>query len=114
MFKARSDASYTWRGILENVKLPRPGSKVEVGNGRQTLFWHDNWLGKGPFCNIVTEPVPPTIAECKVADMRGENRGWKWEAFADRIPPDFRKLIASQSLRCGDEYEYQIIWNDSS
>ncbi|KAJ8450542.1 LOW QUALITY PROTEIN: hypothetical protein Cgig2_020179 [Carnegiea gigantea] len=73
-----------------------------------------NWLGKGPLCNAITELIPPTLAECKVADMWDENRGWKWEKFADRIPPEYRKIIASQSIRGGDEYEDQIVWNDSS
>ncbi|KAJ8448976.1 hypothetical protein Cgig2_004031 [Carnegiea gigantea] len=69
--------------ILGNIKFLRRGSKIEVGNGKQTLSWYDNWLGKEPLYNVATDPVPRTVAECKVADMWDDNRGWKWEVFVD-------------------------------
>jgi len=103
MFQPRSDASNTWRGILDNIKLLRQGSKMEVGNGKHTLFWQDNGLGTGPLCNIITEPIPPTLADWKVVDMWDGNRGWKWERLSNRIPQDIRTLIASESLRCKEE-----------
>lgn len=61
-----------------------------------------------------TDPVPPTVAECKVADLWDDNNGWKWEIFADRIPQTYRKIIASHNLRGGREFEDQLVWNDSS
>lgn len=48
-----------------------------------------------------TDPVPPTMAERKVADLWDDNKGWKWEIFADRIPQTYRKIIASHNLRGG-------------
>ncbi|KAJ8448982.1 hypothetical protein Cgig2_004037 [Carnegiea gigantea] len=83
MFKPRSDVSNSWRDILGNIKFLGRRSKIELGNGKQTLFWYDNWLGKEPLYNVATDPVPQTVAECKVADMWDDNRGWKWEVFVD-------------------------------
>ncbi|KAJ8448965.1 hypothetical protein Cgig2_004020 [Carnegiea gigantea] len=75
MFKPRSDVSNSWRDILGNIKFLGRRSKIELGNGKQTLFWYDNWLGKEPLYNVATDPVPRTVAECKVADMWDDNRG---------------------------------------
>jgi len=55
-----------------------------VGDGRNTLFWHDNWVGEIPlrfkFSRLFDLAVKK---ECSVEEMRTSGwtvggRGWEW------------------------------------
>ena len=43
MFEERRDASNAWRGILDNKKLIMKGSRMIIGNEKNTLFWYHRW-----------------------------------------------------------------------
>ena len=43
MFTLRQDAFNAWKGIIANNKYVQQGSRLEVGNGLKTLFWHHKW-----------------------------------------------------------------------
>ncbi|KAJ8426807.1 hypothetical protein Cgig2_000952 [Carnegiea gigantea] len=112
MFQPTNDASNTWKGILENVKTLQQGTKIEVRNGRQTYFWSQNWLGKGPLCNMVNQALKTTNGEdCKDqvvwADSSSDGclitsklaiRCLDTEAVIDPLWPKILKVAAPQQI----------------
>jgi hypothetical protein len=44
---ATSSGGY-WAALRKLVPLYRCLTRVEVGDGRRTSFWHDDWLPDGP------------------------------------------------------------------
>ncbi|KAL2941999.1 hypothetical protein RDABS01_030349 [Bienertia sinuspersici] len=48
MFKASSNCSNLWKGIVANAPFVMQGSQVAVGNGQTTLFWNHKWATNHP------------------------------------------------------------------
>lgn len=42
-----SQGSWIWKKLLKYREVAKTLSKVEVGNGKQTSFWYDNWSDLG-------------------------------------------------------------------
>lgn len=58
-----------WNSLVVNTS-------IKVGNGRNTLFWSDNWLGHDPLKEMFSEFYGiATIPEIKVEEARGQH-GW--------------------------------------
>lgn len=47
-----SKGSWIWRKLLKLRDLAYQFIRVEVGNGSQAFFWHDDWLGIGKLIDI--------------------------------------------------------------
>lgn len=67
-----STCSSAWRYLMSLIHLYRSLTVVEVGNGRNTCFWLDSWLGNKPFSiqypalfSHVSNPNI-TVADCYV------------------------------------------------
>jgi len=114
MFRQRTNVSNAWRGILNYVKFIRQGIRLEVGNGKQTLFWHHNWVLNKPLSQLATYTIPPSIRDFTVIDCWDVNNGWKWELFSDFLPEEALKSIAACEVTIGDECQYELIWDGSS
>jgi len=61
--------------ILGSAKLLRHGIRVEVGNGKQTSFWHHNWILNKPLSQMTTSPIPSSLENLTVNDCWDENNG---------------------------------------
>jgi hypothetical protein len=55
--------SPVWTDLLKVKSLYLKGRKVEIKNGKNTLFWKDPWLGDKPICTIT--PVVFDLCEDK-------------------------------------------------
>lgn len=47
--------SHFWQGIMEITELFYSYCTKKVGDGRDTLFWEDSWLGGRPLCDQFPE-----------------------------------------------------------
>ena len=87
---------------------------MEVGNRKQTLFWHHNWVLNKPLSQLATYTIPPSIRDFTVIDCWDVNNGWKWELFSDFLPEEALKSIAACEVTIGDEYQDELIWDGLS
>ena len=44
-FSKRKDVSNAWRGVTVATHLLKAGLTTRIFNGKDTLFWHEKWLG---------------------------------------------------------------------
>jgi len=114
MFQERTNVSNAWRGILDGVDLIRQGARMEIGDGKQTLFWHHNWALNKPLSHLATSTIPPSIIDYTVSDCWEENNGWKWELFSELLPEEALKSIAACEVTSSDEWKDKLIWDDST
>jgi len=77
MFVPKKDASNGWRGITESSTYIKQGIRVEVGNGRNTLFWHHNWVIDKPLIQMASGPIPTALENQPVEYFWDENQGWR-------------------------------------
>ncbi|KAL0805465.1 hypothetical protein Bca101_097956 [Brassica carinata] len=47
--------SWMWKKMLKMREVARSFHKKDLGNGRQTSFWFDNWLDRGVLVNVLGE-----------------------------------------------------------
>ncbi|KAL2935019.1 hypothetical protein RDABS01_018138 [Bienertia sinuspersici] len=85
MFRATSNCSNLWKGIVENAKFIRKGAQTAIGNG--------NWATNQPLSNQCIKEVPEEILGATVEEMWDPNSGWKWEVFAEYLPLSILKQI---------------------
>lgn len=93
MFTPGSNASSLWKGVNENRKFIREGARVDVGNGKRTLFWDHRWALDCPLSTKVMHALPQQLDDMTVEEAWDPNTGWKWELFADLLPSDVLKQI---------------------
>jgi hypothetical protein len=39
----------------KDMALFRASTRISLGDGRKSLFWRDNWSGKGRFCDMASD-----------------------------------------------------------
>ncbi|GJX01698.1 RNA-directed DNA polymerase, eukaryota, reverse transcriptase zinc-binding domain protein [Tanacetum coccineum] len=75
-----SSDSWGWKNLLDVRDIVVPHVNYEIGDGKKTYMWFDNWSGLGPLINYVSnrslydERIERT---CHVADLVGCN-SWNW------------------------------------
>ncbi|GKB69878.1 hypothetical protein Tco_0931290 [Tanacetum coccineum] len=81
--------SWGWRKLLQIREIMRPYVWVQLGNGRNTSFWFDNWCLMSPLKRFLT--VWEITQEgfsiyTSVADMES-NGAWMWpNAWLQKAP----------------------------
>ena len=111
MFKEKANASNAWRGIIQNVDIVRKGVNMAVGNGAKTFFWHHRWATDKPLIELTTVDPPLMLQDVTVGEMWDVNTGWKYDDFANFLPPATLKQIAAHSLLEDEDAVDEIYWN---
>jgi len=114
MFQEKSNVSNAWRGILDGVPLLRQGTRVELGNGKHTSFWHHNWALNKPLSLLATSSIPSSIIDFTVSDCWDVSHGWKWELFSELLPEEALKAIAACEVTSRDDWNDELIWDGST
>ncbi|XP_028117723.1 uncharacterized protein LOC114315305 [Camellia sinensis] len=78
--KVPSDPSWVWRKLLDLRSIIAPLIKYNVGNGKATFLWFDNWLPLGPLFNRFGDRVISNSGIQKFAKVEAVIYGsrWKW------------------------------------
>ena len=111
MFKNKANASNAWRGIIQNVDVVRKGINMAVGNGAKTFFWHHRWATDKPLIELTIVEPPILVQDVRVGEMWDANIGWKFDDFANFLPPEALKKIAAHVLVEDKEAVDEIYWN---
>ena len=72
--------SWGWKNLLDIRDLIIGHIRYDIGNGRDTFMWFDNWSGLGPLINNITFRDLYNARlnkDSSVADMVQEGE-WKW------------------------------------
>ncbi|KAL2927300.1 hypothetical protein RDABS01_001729 [Bienertia sinuspersici] len=98
MFKPTSNMSNVSKGITENVQWVKKGSGIAVGNGKSTLFWDHPWVTNKSLRCWAQSPIPVNIEAATVEDVWSLEGDWRWDSFANILPNEFLKQIASHRV----------------
>ena len=79
--------------------LLKSGSRIEVQNGRNTLFWRDWWIGDFPLLDVATHKVSASDSFKLVKDYLKCNEGWMWEELHNVLPQQTLRKITPILLR---------------
>ncbi|XP_061366310.1 uncharacterized protein LOC133309544 [Gastrolobium bilobum] len=97
------NASNLWRGISSSWNHILAGTRIMLGNGKQTRFWLDWWV-----------PEVGKLEGWKVACCVNQDGEWDWGKFNIFLPKEVCEAIAKmESPKEGDE-EDKIFWKPSS
>jgi hypothetical protein len=66
------------------MALFRASTKITLGNGEKTSFWHDNWCAHGPLQQWTPEHY--RIATRKKRSVAKETIGNNWILFVTSMP----------------------------
>jgi len=90
--------SNAWKGIIETMPLTEQGMGIALGDGRQTLFWHQRWLDGKRLIDHTVQTVPEDHINKRVCDYWSPNTGWDWSTLEHFLPLDILYRIASFDL----------------
>lgn len=79
---------WCWRKLLKIRDLFKAYFKVQLGNGKNTSFWYDNWLPIGPLSDYITDVDIDFLGINKNITVVNMNRRGSW-----RIPNSLYGLI---------------------
>ncbi|MFS7909488.1 putative RNA-directed DNA polymerase [Helianthus anomalus] len=105
----KMDTCWSWRKILEFRDSLRHHIIHQVGNGRNTSAWFDNWHPIGPLCNFVSHRNMCEGGMSRfstVADIV-EDGSWKWpQDWQHRFP----ELFSSPPVTLVSGIEDKVLW----
>lgn len=113
MFTAKENMSNVWRGITDNVQWIKKGSAVAIDNGKKTMFWDHCWATDSPLRSLATETIPDSIDGAIVEELWDKETAWKWDLFANILPNQTLKLIASHKVVEDTDAEDVRYWKGS-
>jgi len=99
MFMSKSDSSdYAWRETTGSAMFIQLGTHSDIGNWKSTYFWMQSWASFQPLLNDAVQIAPSNLLHLKVEDFWENGSCWRWETFADFLPQEILKYIASFQL----------------
>lgn len=101
-------ASYTWRSIHRAAVYLKPGFLLRAGNGDGS-FWYEQWLEKGPICNLVPFVSIHDI-NLRLRDVYHDGE-WHFERMATQLPNDVQMAI--RSIFLSNDAHDLLIWGPS-
>lgn len=110
MFERKANMSNVWRGITDNVNTLVLGARVAVNNGSSTLFWDHRWATNLKLRDLALHDIPPDLDGATVEELWDPNAGWKWDAFANLLPPDVIKEIDAHELKSDPSTGDLLYW----
>ncbi|KAL8151747.1 hypothetical protein V2J09_021555 [Rumex salicifolius] len=109
----RSDISHMWRSIRQGVdQVVVPGSRWQVGNGRDIRFWKDLW--DRPLMEWASGNVPGGELERWVCEYWGVGVGCNWTQFTHCLPSSVVLILAACVVSSDPFDQDQLAWKDSA
>ncbi|CAL1391746.1 unnamed protein product [Linum trigynum] len=114
MIRPIKGSSFSWASIAKVASLLKKGCAWNIKDGKKTHFWLDCWVSQVPLRELVTEQIPLDLEGAKVADMVGEDGGWRRELFENYLPEDVVQKILSVAVDNDSEEEDRLLWSASA
>ncbi|KAL2933352.1 hypothetical protein RDABS01_016471 [Bienertia sinuspersici] len=103
MFKASSNASNLWKGIVEYSRFLKTSAQ----------FADHKWVINQPLSEVVIKQVPTELLGVKLNEMWDSELGWKWDIFGEYLPLNILSLVQSCELIQDDSANDSLYWNAS-
>lgn len=75
------------------------GPRVAAGTWTSTLFWEHKWVVDRTLKDLAIHDIPVEISGATVANMWDSESGWKWDTFANYLPPMIPQHIDAYILK---------------
>ncbi|KAK6130463.1 hypothetical protein DH2020_035801 [Rehmannia glutinosa] len=97
--------SWTWRSIMESMKVLLEGCVKRINSGANTRVWGDRWIPKAPYYLRSPAPSshPQTMKVCDLIDT--ENNRWKVDLITHLFQENEANLILSIPLHNSDRID---------
>lgn len=113
--KTKKGVSHIWIGISKVAPIIKEGLRMDVKNGRSTLFWRDAWLEASPLQYSLLRQIDEKELQAKVVDFWDDTSGWKEEELRDLLPTVTLNKLHSRILSSDMEDRDRLMWgNDDS
>lgn len=112
--KLRPGASHFWQGIMDVKNSFFKFCTKKPGDGKNTLFWEDNWLGgkplaeQFPFLYRITHK--PHITLAKVKEIGWSEMTFRRNLVGDRLA-DWNRIKASCNQLTLNDKKDVVVWN---
>jgi hypothetical protein len=104
------NSSYAWRSIYQAISLIKKGSCWQVGNGKTTDIWVDNWVIWQNGYKILTPPQGINGVS-KVSDLIIEQPTKRWNStLIDQIFLPFEGTLIKQTPLIMEDTEDLLMW----
>ncbi|XVE66798.1 hypothetical protein DITRI_Ditri08aG0108200 [Diplodiscus trichospermus] len=113
-FVMHREASNAWRGIVQAKPILSKGVRSLVGNGRNVLFWLDNWLLGEPLINWTLQDISLVEKYRSVNDYWEPGIGWKWNELTGSLCEEIISKLSAFIISEGDEMSDGIYWSETS
>ena len=110
----KNQASNTWRGIISAANIVQQEAGMSIGNGKNSFFWREKWLGTRPLIEVVVREVPMIMSYCMVNDYWDKERGWKWDLINEILPHHILNWMATVLIREEEDVVDEIDWEPSN
>lgn len=107
-------ASYTWKSIQKGKELLKKGTRWAIGDGKQTKFWTDLWVGDEPLIRLVASHISESDKLKSVWDYTDGRGNWLWEDFAHLLPHLVILHIRAIKLSMDETNPNTMIWRGST
>ena len=109
----RSNASYTWRGILRSLNHVHGGFGWTIASGREVSLWFDAWLSSEPLC-LSVEEIDPNEILWRVADIINDEGQWVVARIKTILPTSILQAIQSFTRDTQPSSSDKNVWKGNS
>ena len=82
-----------------------------MGNGKDALFWLDNWgVCEPPLINSLNLSIPMSACLCHVEDLVSSNGGWNMDHLKNLLPNDMCLRICSEIPPRNSSGVDKVLW----
>ncbi|XP_019199070.1 PREDICTED: uncharacterized protein LOC109192823 [Ipomoea nil] len=110
LWQARSNMSNAMKEILKAIPILEKGIKRHVRNGRNTLFWTQEWLEEAPLLEHATRTIPSSDQDRLVASYWKADLGWQWDELTQFLPAETLNKLALYLIHEEEESNDNVCW----
>lgn len=81
-----------------------------ASNGTTTLFWDHKWALDKTLREVAIQSIPDHLQAATIADLWDNEDGWKWNEFANILPPNIMKQIDARELQADSTVADLMYW----
>lgn len=109
-WRPKVNMSNAWKSIIKSVPVLQKGCRKIVRNGRDTLFWMDNWLEKEPLANQALTAINSENRLNPIVSYWTTGSGWNWAELDQLLPESVLDRLVAVFIQEDQEAKDIIGW----